>query len=419
MLDQVISCPRARSRLRAGPLGVLLDEYAAQLHARGYSRASIYNNVRAVGHFSAWLHAQALTLTAVNEQLIHSFLHEHLAKCDCPAPAPTDLSAVRPGLRYLLRLLRGWGRPDTMPEAVTDPISAVLEAFRIHLRQTCGVAEATARARAYFTRKFLEGKFGQGALDWVALQPADVIAFVVGYARRWRPGSVGVVANSLRAFLRYLQVQGWCAPALVVAVPRLPQRGLSHLPRTLTDEQLVAFLTAFDCSTAVGRRDYALALCQVDLGLRAGEVAGLCLEDLDWRSGTVRITAGKAKRARELPLPTRVGEAVAEYLRNGRPKTTCRRVFVRHRIFRGTPLDTTAIQAAMRPAYAQVPGCEHWAGTHALRHTAATRLHRRGAALKEVADILGHRSLDTTALYTKLDVPSLTAVALPWPETRP
>ena len=162
-----------------------------------------------------------------------------------------------------------------------------------------------------------------------------------------------------------------------------------------------------------------MALCQVDLGLRVSEVAGLCLEDLDWRAATLRLPAGKIGRARELPLPQRVGQAIADYLHGGRPAPSCRNVFVRHRVPRGAAVTKTLVAGVMRMAYAKVPGCEHWAGTHVLRHTAATRMHRHGATLKEVADILGHRSLGTTTIYTKVDLPGLTAVALPWPEARP
>src|SRR5262249_22017940 len=138
--------------------------------------------------------------------------------------------------------------------------------------------------------------------------------------------------------------------------------------------------------------------------------------DLDWRSAVLRVPAGKVSRERELPLTARAGRAMAEYLRHGRPTTQGRHVFVRHRPLCGTPVNTAVIQGAMQRAYARVPGCEHWAGTHALRHRAATRLPRRGARLKEIADLLGHQSLDTTVVSTKVDLPRLAAVALPWPE---
>ena len=245
------------------------------------------------------------------------------------------------------------------------------------------------------------------------------MAFTAGYAARCRPSSAQVAASSLRSLLRFLQLHGDCGPALVAAVPHLPSWRLDHLPRTMTDEQLRRFLARFDRSTPTGRRDYAMALCQVDLGLRVSEVSALRLEDLDWRAATLRIAGGKSRRTRELPLTEGVGRAIAEYLRRGRPATTCRHVFVRHTVPVGTAIGTELIRGVIRRAFARVEGCAHWTGTHALRHTAATRLHRRGASLKEVADLLGHRSIDTTAIYTKVDLPTLAAVALPWPEVQP
>jgi len=430
MIDEVFTCPRVRVRLRQSTFCGVLDEYVRQLQMRGYARGTIRNCLGAVEHFGWWLRKQGLAPTAVSQDLVHSFLHRHLPRCRCAPPSPTEVRVVRPALNYLLRLMRHGERPearagvrlrsasDPAPPDCPEPIAAVLDAYCGHLREVHGLAAATARSHVYFARKFLERTFGRRPLRWDALAPGDVTAFVADYAKRWRPSSVGVVVVALRSFLRYLQTRGQCDPVLVAVLPRLPKWRLAQVPRVMSEEQLDAFLAAFDRSTATGQRDYAMALCQAELGLRACEVAALRLDDLNWRSATLRIPAGKVARERELPLAARTGRAIADYLRQGRPAARCRHVFVRHRSLCGTPVNTSVIQGAMQRAYAQVPGCERWAGTHALRHTAATRLHRRGAKLKEVADLLGHRSLDTTAIYTKVDLPRLAAVALPWPEVR-
>ena len=420
----------ARSRtIRASTFCGILDRYVGQLQARGYVRVTIRTLLSAVEHFGSWLRDQGLTPAAVSRELVHSFLHRHLPKCRCAPPSPTEIRVVRPALNNLWRLMRD-REPARVPDGTRlrsasgpvldcpEPIAAVLDTYRRHLREVHGLAEGTARSRTYYARKFLERTFGRRPLRWDALAPGDVTAFVTDYAKRWRPSSTGVVVTSLRSFLRYLQTRGWCDPVLVAAVPRLPKWRLSQIPRVMSEQQFTAFLAAFDRSTAIGRRDYAMALCQAELGLRACEVAALRLEDLDWRSAVLRIPAGKVGRERELPLAERAGRAIADYLRHGRPATRGRQVFVRHRPLSGTPVNTAVIQTAVQRAYARVPGCEHWTGTHALRHTAATRLHRRGAKLKEVADLLGHRSLDTTVVYTKVDLPRLSAVALPWPEAR-
>jgi integrase len=270
-----------------------------------------------------------------------------------------------------------------------------------------------------YAREFLGQSFGDGPLRWEDLRPQGVMEFVADYAARCRRSSAQVAASSLRCLLRFLQFRGDCGPALVAAVPCIPTWRLDHLPRTMSGDQLRRFLARFERSTPTGRRDYAMALCQVDLGLRVSEVSALLLDDLGWRDAAVRIVGGKAGRTRELPLTDAVGGAIADYLRAGRPATDSRRVFVRHSVPVGTAVSTELIRGVIRSAFVGVDGCEGWTGTHVLRHTAATRLYRHGATLKEVADLLGHRSIDTTAIYTKVDLPALAKVALPWPEDHP
>ena len=152
-----------------------------------------------------------------------------------------------------------------------------------------------------------------------------------------------------------------------------------------------------------------------DLGLRASEVASLLIDDVDERAATIQIAAGKTRRGRVLPLPKRVRQAILAYIRSGRPISVDPRLFLRHRTPSGVGVSRELVRGIIRRAFAQVVGCEHQTGTHILRHTAATRLHRAGADIKRVADILGHRSIDTTAIYAKVDVDRLSSVALPWP----
>jgi site-specific recombinase XerD len=185
----------------------------------------------------------------------------------------------------------------------------------------------------------------------------------------------------------------------------------------LTDEQLGALLVSFDRSTAVGKRDYAMALCMTDLGLRVSEVVGLKLRDIDDSNQTIRMEAGKSRRERVLPMTPRLRRAIRGYLRHGRLQTTDTHLFVRHRLPFGTAVSRELVRGVIRRAYAVVPGCETWTGTHRLRSTTASRLLRAGSSLKQIADILGHRSIDTTAVYAKVDWDRLSAVALPWPIT--
>jgi integrase/recombinase XerD len=198
----------------------------------------------------------------------------------------------------------------------------------------------------------------------------------------------------------------------------VPHRKLAGLPKHLTPEQLAILLRSTDRSKAAGRRDFAMIICLAYLGLRAGEVARLSIDDIDWQAGTLRISTSKVRRASILPLPDRVGKAIVAYLRNGRPKTLERRIFVRHLTPKGGALNGSAVRGAIRRAFERSGMTVVSKGTHVLRHTAGTLMIQRGATLKEIADVLRHRHIDTTAIYSKVDLPTLAGVALPWPEVR-
>ena len=417
MLDKVFNRPYVLARLRGGPFGELIDDFAARLQAQGYTRSTIRSRIGAVEHFGSWLRSRPLSSRRPSQEAIRCFLFEHLPSCRCPLSAMCSLNIVRPALTQLLQFLRDRGLSEPA-SAAPKPAVVAVEQYCRHLRDTCGLAEDTCLARARYAREFLEGKFGQGPVRWQALQPGDAMSFVIGFAKRCQPSSAQVAASALRSFLRYLQFCGWCSPSLVAAVPRIAHWQLSHLPKAMTDEQLGKFLAFFDRATPTGKRDYAMALCLVDLGLRVSEVTDLLLDDLNWHAASLRVAASKAGRARELPLSRRVGQAIADYLRHGRPKALVRQVFVRHRRLQGTAVSASVVRGVMALAYDKVPGCEQWTGTHVLRHTVATRLLSRGANFKEIADLLGHRCLNTTAIYAKVNLPSLIAVALPWPEVQ-
>jgi site-specific recombinase XerD len=200
-----------------------------------------------------------------------------------------------------------------------------------------------------------------------------------------------------------------------VQFPQFADWKLAHIPQYLTQDQLEAFLSYFDRNKANGIRGYAIALCLSRLGLRRSEVANLLLNDIDWHSGIIRLSAGKGRRTNELPLPVDVGEAIVAYLKNGRPATSEQRIFVRHCRPLGAALTGSAIGAVVRRAFKgaglQLPSY----GSHILRHTVASHMIQQGVSIKEIADILRHKSIDTTVIYTKVDIPMLSEVALPWP----
>lgn len=299
-------------------------------------------------------------------------------------------------------------------------LDSIVEAYKQHQRRVRGLRERTLHGYEPFLRLFLQFSLGEDPLDPTRLAPADVVNFVSSLGGRFSAHSMKAVRTALRSLFRFLRVQGLCDERLELAIPAAAHWRMASLPKCLTEQQLRQVLAAFNSRTSYGRRDHAMVLCLSTLGLRPGEVAKIYLEDIKWRTGTIRLRTRKTGRGAVLPLPREAGRAIATYLRKARPTTTERRVFVQHAgRYRGRPLSGNAIAAAairaLRRAGVYIPLC----GAYVFRHTVASRLVARGARLKEVADFLGHQCLDTTTIYAKLDLPALREVALPWPEVLP
>jgi integrase/recombinase XerD len=297
-----------------------------------------------------------------------------------------------------------------------DSHELAVAAFERYLIDVCGTSPATRRYYVREARALLAMKFGDGDAVVTALRPQDMRVFVEQRARSLSPRSTNVVATAVRSLIRYLRFRGIASDAWLAAVPRAASWRLAHLPRALTDDEVDAFVRSFDRKNARGCRDYAMALCFLQLGLRASEVAALTIDDVNWRERILAISPGKTRRGSTLPLPNSVARALADYLRRGRPKTSERALFVRHRPPRGRPVDPSSVRCAVRQAYARAEMDPRLTGTHVLRHTAATRMLRAGVSMKEIADVLGHRSIDTSAIYAKVELDTLAAVALPWIE---
>ena len=296
-------------------------------------------------------------------------------------------------------------------------VDRLVDAYTHHQRRTRGLRPQTLRYRAWFSRTFLRAALGTDPIDPSQLTPAAVVAFITSLRHRFGPASMRTVRSSLRSFFRFLCVEDLCGHALEAALPTVAHWRRATLPRALTEQQLEQVLASFDASTRWGQRDQAIVQCLAAMGLRPGEVADLCLDDIDWRGGTLQIRARKNRRGAALPLPRVVGQALVAYLSRERPATDERRVFVAHLgDRRGKPLSSRAVSGVAARAIRRAAVDAPHTGANVFRHTVASRMVQEGASLKEVADVLGHRSLDTTTVYAKLDLPRLREVALPWPE---
>jgi integrase/recombinase XerD len=415
MLNRCFRRARVRERIQANPLGPELEQLMAHLLERGYRHGTIQQYLQAAEHFGQWL-GRVRQSKPIDEPLVRRFLDEHLPRCRCRMLRSSHRIQVRAALGHLLRIVAARGSKGSGTPTALTSIEAVIQVFDQYMRDACGLATATRLYRRRYAREFLAVKFGRRPVDFHQLGPADPMGFVADYAARCSPATAQVVGSSLRCFLRFLQWKGWCDSRLAQAVPSVPHWEVSSFPKVMTEQELRQFLKSFDRRTATGRRDYAMALCMAELGLRVSDVVRLCLSDIDWRKATLRIVGGKSRRSGILPLPRRVGEAIAAYLRNGRPQSQRRELFLRHRAPLSDPVSKELARGAMRRAYRRCGLNRAWTGTHVLRHTAASRMHQRGASLKQIADVLGHRSIDTSKVYTKVNVPMLATVALPWPE---
>ena len=298
----------------------------------------------------------------------------------------------------------------------SGPVEVELERYRQYLLVERGLSVITARIYVDAVRPFLAGRVSTDAnrLDLRAMRSGDVVTFVVGRCPGLPRGAAKQATTALRSLLRYLHLTGEIARPLVGAVPSVAGWRLVGLPRGLEPDQVQALLVSCDRNTANGCRDFAILMTLVRLGLRAGEVAALSLDDVNWRAGEI-IVRGKGDRWERLPLPVDVGEAMAIYLRDRRPASAERAMFLRVKApldaLTGTAVSSVVAAAARRAGLGAI-------GAHRLRHTVATEMLRAGASLPEIGQVLRHRHMSTTAIYAKTDREALREIARPWPGGR-
>lgn len=262
--------------------------------------------------------------------------------------------------------------------------------------------------------QFLSQRFGKKIPNVRVPSAADITKFVVRQADRVSPVRSALLVTALRCFFRYLHHRGEVSTDLSGCVPAVPNWSLSTLPRFLPTNDVERILECCGRNSSVGRRNYAILVLLARLGLRAGEVVGLNLEDIDWTTAQITIR-GKGGRSVPLPLVADVGAALATYLRDDRPCCVSRRVFIRHRAplvgFANASAISTLVMRAIK--HAGVVSAHN--GAHVLRHSLASNLLRQGSSLDEIGELLRHQSPNTTAIYAKVDVAALHTLALPWP----
>jgi len=298
----------------------------------------------------------------------------------------------------------------------SDSVADELRRYDDHLRDVRGLAASTRLDRCRIVGQLLRKKFAGGVINIARLQAIDVRRFIARQLGDSPSHSAAAqVATALRSYLRYRTLCGDSVSSLSVVISSPVQWKLASLPRAFSPDEVQRLLAALPYGRNP-RRGYAIVRCGLDMGLRAGEIANLSIDDVDWCEGTVTLKGTKSRRQGVLPLPMTTGQALADYLQHERPETANRALFFCRRESRDIPITVHAVQNVIRRACqrAGLPGT----GSHVLRHTLACRLVERGGSLKEVADVLRHRSLETSRIYAKLDTPHLVEVALPWPGSK-
>ena len=395
-------------RLRGSLLQPFVEQYVAQLAQQGYKSQTARHHVQFFARFDRWLRPTARRLRDLRESELKRFVVRH----------PLSRRAGQEGLCALCRLLellRAAGvtrvpspRPPTAAQRLADE-------FRHYLASERGLAAATVAHYGRHSERFLAEHFGRGPVVAAQVRAPEVIGFVRRQARRYRPGGVRLLTSALRSFLRFLRYEGHLATDLVPAVPAVATWRWAGLPQGLPAQAVQRVLDRGERTTAVGRRNYAMVVLLARLGLRAAEVMDLQLHDIDWPRAQLTIRSKKGGPWARWPLSAEVGQALAQYLRYGRPRSSSPQVFVRTVAPHVALASSGAVGWVARRALAQAGIKVARPGAHVFRHSLATEMLRQGASLDQIAQVLRHKDPDTTALYAKVDLEPLRRLTVAWP----
>ena len=392
------------TRRRPGRLAPFVEGYRVWLLEAGYTPQTVRMMLKDLGRLGRWMDAEGVEVGALTVTAIESFLGSWRAAGGRRVPT------VR-ALRSLLSYLREVGVMGVEESSALSPVEALVGEYREWLIADRGLAAMTVLRYETLARRFLTARVTPAdELGVVDLDGADVARFLLGECGRVCLGSAKGKVAELRCLLRFLHVRGFTARSLAESVPGVAGWRETTIPPTMPQSDIEALLVSCDRSTLDGARDHAMLMLLARLGLRSIEIARLRLDDLDWRAGDL-LVRGKARRDDRLPIPDDVGAALAEYLAL-RGRHDSRSVFL-------------TLRAPTRPIRADLVGdvvqrhCRQagvpHVGPHRLRHTLATEMLARGAALVDISQVLRHSDLATTAIYAKVDLGRLRQVARPWP----
>jgi site-specific recombinase XerD len=407
MTAQLFSDPATFEQFHSGPLKMHIAAYARWLSAQGYASATAREHLQLLSHLSHWYEQHQLTGDDLREPRLSQFLHHRQGQSRAPRSNGTILTQFLRVLREvgMLPAAPGFSEQSNGQDRIRD--------YTHYLVQERGLASTTVTSYLPIVRRFLTACFGTEVIALEALSVRDARRFLLDYTPAVSPKRAKLIVSALRSFLRFLYQQGVLATDLALSLPAVADWRLSSLPKFIAPDEVERLLQSCDRTHPTGLRDYAILLLLARLGLRAGEVVAMTLEDLDWAAGELTVR-GKGGRRDRLPIPLEVGHAVATYLRAGRPPCPTRCVFVRMKAPRQGFADHRAISTLVHRALTRAGLAPALKGAHLLRHSLATQMLRNGASLAEIGDLLRHQSLLTTEIYAKVDQTALAALAHPW-----
>ena len=410
MLEHFYESSRHLQQLRQPPFAESINAIAGRFHQLGYRRKYGRRILWVVGKFNDYARTIGIeSAEEVNESLMQRFVDGGLTHQRVLGPT---------AMGHLRKNLRDQGIvPTVAAQHSIDPCESILRDYDEHLCNVRGLALASRTESLRYVRRFLTwlwSRHGDDCLD--RLNGVDVMEFITEFAgdhpsHSWRNN----LSSYTRVFLRYLRWRGIIHADLDRAVPKLRRWRLSNVPRHLPWEDVRKLIESVDTSKPAGLRDKAVLLVIAVLGLRSQEVRSLQVSDILWRTAEIRLRRTKTRRVRALPLPQEVGAAIANYLLQGRPRVPVSQVFLRHLTPVGPITSTHGVGNIVKKhlSRARIQASNH--GAYLLRHSLATRMVNQAVPIKQIADMLGHASIDTTAIYTKVDTTHLAAVALPFP----
>ena len=413
MLSHFFEAPARIREIRSNPSGALIEGYADYLFENGYAEISARRHIRSAEHIVHWATRSHVSVSEMDDRVLKRF-GDHLKRCRCGRYCRSNRGEILTGARLFLRHSHGIDPAVIRVPTPADSKPLLLQSFCHWMREHRGTSDLTLYNYGLPIQELIR-RFGsdQGKLDAKRLRK-----FILTQTRNVGWATAKRCTTATRMFLRFLIAEGRCRAGLLGAIPALAHWRLSSLPRYLPPDAVERVIDFCDVSSPVGKRDRAILLLLARLGLRAGDLVRMRLEDIDWKGAFVHVS-GKGRRETRLPLTQEVGDAIVSYVQKGRPGSHSETLFLRSRApfrgFRSHAAVSVVVAAAFRRAGIKRPVR---GAAHLLRHSVASSMLRQGASLQEIAALLRHRSIETTQIYAKIDVTALQQIAQPWPEVQ-